>query len=488
MAEDSDEDLAFAASQVSVNQEPEALRVESTFAKRVIKKRVSSFSPSNNLVHFHWPKSKKTPNRLINIKTLELEIFPDVTPPYAILSHRWGDNEVTFDSYSPQQKGNTSGLKKIVDLCIFVQHLNVSGQDGKQDYMGPLVQYVWVDTCCIDKRSSAELSEAVNSMADWYKHSAFCVAYLSDVVNAEADDWKQFRTSEWFKRGWTLQELIFPPSVAFCTRDWHQFLWMNPFRKPATALVSDISGVPQSCLRNSRAVSDESIATRMSWAAHRETTRKEDEAYCLLGLLDINMPLIYGEGEKAFRRLQEEIIKQVDDESIFAWTMSTNSWRMFPILAASPAQFRGCNVVRRQIKAREPYSVTNQGLEFSSPTIRLVDLWLGSNLQKEVLIVQLNCCYVTDAGQASCLIALVRRTKHEQYRRIHPERDVWQVLHGRAEHADLGQSAQMIYIALDPQSRKTTNITADDEAANGVPTLNEYFQEIPKEKQRYLDY
>jgi len=60
----------------------------------------------------------------------------------------------------------------------------------------------------------------------------------------------------------------------------------------------------------------------MYWASKRETTRKEDEAYCLLGLFGVNMPLLYGEGSKAFFRLQQEIIKTADDQSILAWYVS----------------------------------------------------------------------------------------------------------------------------------------------------------------------
>ncbi|KAF2113731.1 hypothetical protein BDV96DRAFT_461546, partial [Lophiotrema nucula] len=188
------------------------------------------------------------------------------------------------------------------------------------------------DLFCIDKSSSAELSEAINSMYNWYSNSACCYAFLSDLAPLS-----NLRHCRWFTRGWTLQELIAPQFIVFYDKDWvisgrkgrpslmtpvhrnHLFATPDPgFER----LLSGITGIPSAVLSESRDLSlrrQYSIAKIMSWAAHRRTTRLEDMAYCLLGLFNINMPLLYGEGEKAFIRLQEEIIKETTDLSLFAW-------------------------------------------------------------------------------------------------------------------------------------------------------------------------
>ena len=173
--------------------------------------------------------------------------------------------------------------------------------------------YIWIDTCCIDKSSSAELSEAINSMYKWYAKSEVCFAYLDDVNCSEGME--AIRKSRWFTRGWTLQELIAPLYIEFLDQRW------QPVGKKSdlSALLSEITTVPENVLEEPLVLKFCSVARRMSWAAHRETTREEDIAYCLLGIFDVNMPLLYGEGARAFTRLQEEILKETDDQSLFAW-------------------------------------------------------------------------------------------------------------------------------------------------------------------------
>ena len=171
--------------------------------------------------------------------------------------------------------------------------------------------------CCIDKTSSAELSEAINSMFSWYQNAAICYAYLSDVPKC-ADVLtvdSMFSRSRWFTRGWTLQELIAPNNLTFFSMDWHPF----GTKVELSSRVSSITGIERTFL-SGKDLESASTAKRMSWAASRKTSRVEDIAYCLLGIFDINMPLIYGEGKKAFRRLQEEIMKsRSEDHSLFAW-------------------------------------------------------------------------------------------------------------------------------------------------------------------------
>ena len=223
-------------------------------------------------------------------------------PPYAILSHTWGagTDEVTFKDLIDGTGKRKAGYDKI-RFC---------GEQARSDGL----QHFWVDTCCIDKSNSAELSEAINSMFRWYSGASKCYIYLSDVLKPvfNADDefnqppWESaFRKSRWFTRGWTLQELIAPPSAEFFSKNWEQLGNKTSLER----YVHEITGIPVKALEKCP-LSDFSITERMSWAERRQTTREEDKAYSLLGIFDVSMPLIYGEGrEKALRRLREEIDK-----------------------------------------------------------------------------------------------------------------------------------------------------------------------------------
>jgi hypothetical protein len=227
------------------------------------------------------------------------EFVGDNTPPYAILSHTWGADgeEVTYKDLVDRTGKSKAGYAKI-QFC---------GQQAASDGL----QYFWVDTCCIDKSSSAELTEAINSMFRWYHDAAKCYVYLSDVSIYDKNDhfslsaWESvFRESRWFTRGWTLQELIAPASVEFFSSEGKRLGDKNSLERH----LHEITGIAIQALQGNP-LSHFSVQERMSWATKRKTKRKEDEAYCLLGIFDIHMPLIYGEGEKAFIRLMEEIEK-----------------------------------------------------------------------------------------------------------------------------------------------------------------------------------
>ncbi|KAI1787057.1 HET-domain-containing protein [Ganoderma leucocontextum] len=184
-------------------------------------------------------------------------------------------------------------------------------------------RYLWIDSCCIDKTSSSELSEAINSMYQWYARAEVCYAFLADVP-ANGDHQRKgshFRRSRWFTRGWTLQELIAPMRVEFLAMDWTSI----GSKRGLASLVSKITNVNYSALLLLEPLSEFSVAQRLSWASRRQTTRAEDRAYCLLGLFDIHMPALYGEGDRAFRRLQEEIMRRIPDQSLFAWSWNNAS-------------------------------------------------------------------------------------------------------------------------------------------------------------------
>ncbi|KDR70038.1 hypothetical protein GALMADRAFT_32739, partial [Galerina marginata CBS 339.88] len=238
--------------------------------------------------------------RLLDVHQLKFKFFDDTKrPPYAILSHTWGDDEVTLQDFETPAATSMAGYAKIKN-CF-----ELAIQDG--------FKYVWIDTCCIDKTSSSELSEAINSMYQWYKSAVVCYVYLFDI-QAGDDQGLPLSKSRWFRRGWTLQELIAPNTLIFYDRTWTEIGTKFSLQED----ISKITGIPREALAF-KLLSDFSIAQRMSWAAMRETSRVEDTAYCLMGIFDVNMPTLYGEGQRAFFRLQQEIMKSSDDHSLFVW-------------------------------------------------------------------------------------------------------------------------------------------------------------------------
>lgn len=265
--------------------------------------------------------------RLLNTKSQDLEVFAtNEEVRYAILSHTWRTQEVTLADLQEKRTG-LEGWDKIHRSCEVAARLGFD--------------YIWIDTCCIDKTSSAELSEAINSMFQWYEKAGACITYLDDVSSADdaTKDGSQFSQCRWFSRGWTLQELIAPPQVHFYSREWE----LIGTRTSLQEAITKVSLIPAVMLSQQQRLDDFSVAEKMSWAASRQTTRPEDMAYCLLGLFDINMPLLYGEGRvKAFKRLQEEIIKSTNDDSIYAWRYPEQLSRrqhFWGLLAESPAAF-----------------------------------------------------------------------------------------------------------------------------------------------------
>ena len=313
--------------------------------------------------------------RLLEAKTLALhEFFGDAIPAYAILSHTWGKEEVTFQEWTKGNLGRLASKKK----AGFAKIQGACTQALKRG-----LDWVWVDTCCIDKSSSAELSEAINSMYQWYSRSQVCFAYLSDMARfveavgvPELDEPDAaIRRSRWWTRGWTLQELLAPANVVFFAADWSVV-----GRKTSdwlAYLITEITGIDVEYLQRPWHIRTAPAARKMSWLARQTTTRAEDMAYCMLGLFDIHMPLLYGEGTKAFTRLQHEIIKTSNDHTIFCWAWSPavpSDWTS--LLAPSPSQFLDSEEWKPS--AMTPvldetrvsiYSMTNAGLSIRLPVV-----------------------------------------------------------------------------------------------------------------------
>lgn len=416
---------------------------------------------------------------LLNVETHRLEeYFDDGVPPYAILSHTWDADEVLYRQICGEA-GYAPGSSAKVDGCCAQ-----AARDG--------LRYVWIDTCCIDKSSSAELSEAINSMFGWYRRAAVCYAFLADVPDEDGegreenrreqhdggsgggvsdagsseaggapsgdgghdsghhpadgpsgdddciddDDWTDdigsdddpgyhrnssstdtdtdteddeddnlglnsaFAKSRWFTRGWTLQELLAPDNVVFFSASWSPIgrklathRYGRYARETRLRLASSgsrstyeihrriralpaITGIPKRCLdASSPPFARASVAQKMSWAAGRQTMRREDRAYSLLGIFGINMPLLYGEGDNAFVRLQEEILRLSDDLSLLAWgyRLPLTSYGS-NLLAKSPDDFAKYG----EIYIDQPmplvghglrhYTMTNKGLHIALPT------------------------------------------------------------------------------------------------------------------------
>jgi hypothetical protein len=303
---------------------------------------------------------------LVNCTTLKLEDFIGSNiPKYAILSHTWEEEEVTFHELDQHHHGNLDlpeprlrqliydttpkGYHKIWETCFKAR---------KHGF-----QYAWVDTCCINKDSSAELTESINSMFKWYQNAEECYVFLSDLpLGTPAEEW--LPECKWFTRGWTLQELIAPQKVLFYNQGWKYVGSKTNF----CDLISEITKINKPVLLGTSPAWDYSTATRMSWAAHRQTTRVEDIAYCLLGIFQANLPMIYGEGTNAFFRLQEEIVRHNNDLTIFAWEQGEGQELPCNLFALSPEGFADTGLIRRipQVLLDPVFSITNRGLGFEN--------------------------------------------------------------------------------------------------------------------------
>ena len=300
---------------------------------------VKSFLKREQAIASQWPVNRRA-GKILDCRDYE-------STKYAILSHRWAEKEpgetaevnhvemvelANMDSKKQDETRNRDGYQKILRTC----------EKAKADEFDLL----WVDTCCIDRRSSAEVSEAINSMYHWYERSARCYAYLHDVsdssfpTNPDHRTYKKFNGwPEWFSRGWTLQELIAPNDVQFFNQDWQPI----GDKRTHSRTLQAITRVPQNILTNGFSLTRPCVAQIMSWAADRKTSRVEDQAYSLMGLLGVNMAMLYGEGKRAFQRLQLEIIRMSNDQSIFAWDPDGKIGRSGSVVADEPSYFRACS-------------------------------------------------------------------------------------------------------------------------------------------------
>ena len=352
--------------------------------------------------------------RLLNTDDLTFRDFlGEHTEPYAILSHCWsctpGQDEPTYQQVIANTVDHDSyGWKKVEKCCAIARERGL--------------QWAWIDTVCIDKTSSAELSEAINSMYAWYQGSVECYVLLDDIDGspslqartAARQQFEQtFQRSRWFTRGWTLQELLAPSSVLFYDKDGY----LVGSRIELAPMIARATGIHEDYITKKHPVTHASIAQRFSWASQRETTRPEDLSYSLLGLFQVNMPLLYGEGRKAFLRLQLAIIEVSDDDSIFAWGVppfSDPNTGMFSLdiqepvgfLALSPSEFSGSqdvvwdvdNFARRSKPRLRP---TQKYIEYRKSVRPFILTWIAVLFNKQK---STNLRYAV--GQSLCFMVL----------------------------------------------------------------------------------
>ncbi|KAK5630773.1 hypothetical protein RRF57_006488 [Xylaria bambusicola] len=320
-----------------------------------------------------------------------MQFFGDEIPPYAILSHTWGKEEVTFQDLQTLEHKSKQGYVKIEQTC------RRAARKG--------CEWVWIDTCCIDKSSSAELSEAINSMFEWYQKAEICYVFLADVPPSENLE-HIFRQARWLTRGWTLQEFLAPRFISLLNSEWED---INPENFPFAPLDLRRVSFEQGLLGYITGINvhrwrDADIPTKLSWAARRQTSRTEDMAYCLLGLLDINMPLLYGEGTRAFTRLLEEVMKRSNSHGLLAAGYDLPVLPSLHLLPKSPRAYAACaqkfsNVPVFGTSKSLHFSMTNAGLNIELPLVNIDN-------KRKIVLGLLNCRDVAKLDNPQLAIAL----------------------------------------------------------------------------------
>ncbi|KAK7965197.1 hypothetical protein PG988_010201 [Apiospora saccharicola] len=380
--------------------------------------------------------------RLIDCETLELKEFNEIdVPEYVILSHTWGSEEVSFEEMTSPAKGRHRAKEGFHKISLF------ASVAARHDF-----RYIWVDTCCIRKDSSSELSEAINSMYTWYKNARRCYVYLNDV---DSDSEEEFKRCRWLSRGWTLQELIAPEDVFFYSKH-GEMLFAKEHRLGELSALTGIS--QEHCVEN-------------------EMGGKEgnDEArgYGLLFAWDTRCQYadaLWRGGQKAFIRLQEEVMKRSDDQSLFLWKKKEESYTTYlGLLAPSPREFVDSPdvVFAENFFEDRPYSSTNKGI---SIRLDLVPSRPDAD-EHDVYIALLNCQHPGhDAGKPIGIF--LKRLEGNQFVRI----DAHRILDAAHPHpncfemSSIEHRAFMIYQA----QRKIKPDTAGDgtETTGEPPSYN----------------
>ncbi|KAI6030064.1 hypothetical protein EDC04DRAFT_118420 [Pisolithus marmoratus] len=374
-----------------------------------------------------FEEGKKVDSEAIVLKEFGDEELAQIK--YGILSHCWGtpQEEVQYKEMDALIRMGGSARKRLRQRSGY-QKIHKSCEQAWKDGLA----WFWVDTCCINKEINFELTDALNSMFRWYQNSGRCYVFLHDLnakILPTTSNEKTFPDSggwpRWFSRGWTLQELLAPSFVGFFNKDWH----FIGDKKNLAKTISSITRIPSRISKHGLGAGHPSVAQIMSWAADRKTTRVEDRAYSLLGLLGVYMPTLYGEGTHAFRRLQLEIIRMNNDHSLFAWNRRDSGWSG-SVLADDPSFFRDCDDVIKMdpdeylaaLKGVVPdnelgdvkeesirsYTVTNAGIRIRLPLQRC----RGS---QSVFEARLACCRFVDSSPISIYLVSFKSTYYRYF-------------------------------------------------------------------------
>ncbi|KAK1531758.1 HET domain-containing protein [Colletotrichum paranaense] len=359
--------------------------------------------------------------KLLNCSTLRIEdMHParkqkleeqGVSTAYAILSHRWesDEDEVTFEDIASadMRTKNLLGWSKIEKTCTEALRIGIA--------------YAWIDTCCVDKRNLTELTEAINSMFKWYAEAEICFAYLSDV-----DSGGDLTKSVWFTRGWILQELIAPGRMEFYDKHWSTIgsrVDLSQQIQLRTSINAEILRHDSSTRRSIQSLlAGIPVGRRMSWAADRRAKKEEDRAYSLLGIFGVSMPLLYGEGDRGFLRLQEEIIKETNDMSLFAWCDSTvtspdGSAEFRGILTTTPDHLRDCRDLTSlsDLRRGPEFSMTNMGRPLEKKILFISKQFTADLLEETVRIPGRDFRFSFDTEKPKLIVRVISQAASRAY-------------------------------------------------------------------------
>lgn len=382
--------------------------------------------------------------RCLNTSTYELTNDDDpefrADPRYAILSHRWVGPEISFQTLRPGD---------LIDRRLQTPQLNkIRGACAKARQEKPPLKWLWDDTCCIDKTNAVEESRSINSMFEWYSSAVVCYTYLHDVVwsgpsvtpsvqmfkRQDEAGMQSDLESEWFERGWTLQELLAPRHLEFYDREWR---FMGT-KKHLASILQAVTGINGKYLTGENPIQTASIANRMSWMAGRNTKEVEDIAYSMLGILGITMTPQYGEGKNAFMRLQKTLMETSPDESIFAWALPTEGlvcfrkfgckppeWspQTWGILAPSPDCFKMSSdviVIQEKIvpRLKGGYRWTQQGVQFEMSIKPGTEATNMFGLPRGNFNLPLNCWTNDSSGTLTTIVLRLIKTNNGYLREL----------------------------------------------------------------------
>ena len=362
--------------------------------------------------------------RLINTTTFTFEGFKvnsNGVPPYAIVSHCWeGEQEISFRDFNELEEGRgitqKRGFHKVWKACERARNED------------PPLRYCWVDTCCIDRLNLGETDRSINSMYAWYRNSAICYVYLHDLQDG-GDLESQLPECKYFTRGWTLQELVAPQRMMFFDAKWKP----RGTKIELRGLLSRITNISEHVLEDGRNVHKECVARRMSWAANRQTTLVEDQAYCLLGIFNLQIQTFF-EGMPFFY-LVLEIIQKINDRSVFAWKSSSNETYR-GLLPCSPKEYAHCSRYNHVPAAEEManlYQYMAGGLRFTG------NLPIIAREQKKSYWLDLHCWDwdnpSDEAGRVPVRIGIaLHRAPNGEFVRANPQNMDNLKEHGMAEN------------------------------------------------------